>query len=90
MPKLRPSAGPPASRKEQQAVGKLQPDLPFDQPGPSVLRRKRRHIVDAEIAQHGRDLRRRDVTPDDAFAGIGLDAVDLAIMIGQPPPDRQQ
>ena len=47
-------------------------------------------MVEPEIAEHGRDQRRRDVTADDAFAGIGLDAVDLAIMVRQPPPDRQQ
>ncbi len=75
---------------QDQAVRELQPDPSLDQPAPCLVRCEGRHIVDAEIAQHGRDLRRRDVTADNALAGIGLDAVDLAIMIGQPPPDRQQ
>lgn len=79
-----------AAPAKNQAFGELQADPPLDQASPRFVRSERRHIVDPEIAQYGRDLHRRNVAADDPFAGIGLDPVDLAVMIGQPPPDRQE
>ncbi|WP_281061102.1 MULTISPECIES: hypothetical protein [unclassified Mesorhizobium] len=31
-----------------------------------------------------------DVAPGDALAGVGLDPVDPAVIVGQQPPDRQE
>ena len=73
-----------------QAVGKLQDALAVKEHLPRLLRGEVRRVVEAEIAAERAERGRRDQPPDDALALVGLEPVDAAVLVRQPPPDRQQ
>ena len=54
--------------------------------GPGIGRCESRRVARDGLRHPGR----RDEAADDALAVIGLQPVDAAMLVGQPPPDRQQ
>ena len=75
-----------ADPAKPESFGKIEDDAAVDQRGESVVGGKFRSIGLKRIGRPSR----RDLAPDDALTGVGLEPIDSAGFVRQALPDRQQ